>query len=86
MSHEPTIGDLIKTREVTSADLDAVATGWLEDRIEGPVPIGKHAVDVANAVDAYEPARHALDDEAMHEDERRAAIREAILLAPASSA
>lgn len=34
------IGDLLRSGEITAEDLDAVATGWLEDQIEGPIPIG----------------------------------------------
>lgn len=79
----PTIGDLFRAREVTDEDLNAVASGWLEDRIEGPVPIGQHAVDVASAVEAHKPSRVALDDDEAHADHRVAAIREAIILAPA---
>jgi phosphoribosylanthranilate isomerase len=86
MFDTPTIGALYQSGEVAPEDLDAVIAGWLEDRIEGAVPLSRHAVDVSSAVEAYEPARDALADDTLHEERQRAAIREAIIQAPAARA
>ena len=86
MANERTIGGLYKAKEVSDDDLDAVATGWLEDRIEGPSPIGQHAVDVAAAVEAHKPAKDALADEKATEAFQRTMVRTAIVLASVAKA
>ena len=81
-----TIDDLFTAREVTDEDLSAVATGLFEDRIEGPIPIGQHAVDVAAAVEAHPQSRDALADDTATEGRKLTMIRAAIVLASALKA
>ena len=86
MPSAPTIGDLFKAKEVSTEDIEAVARGWFEDRVEGRIPIGKHAVDIAAAVEAHEPTRDALDDDSATEGRKLMMVRTAIILAPALTA
>lgn len=82
MADQKTTGELRKAAEITDDEINATVDAALAKPETGSYRIGGgYMLDLAAAIQAHEPARKALVDEATQPGFRRAMARTAILLA-----
>ncbi len=79
-----TVGELVASAVLTSAQVDEAVRSWLETYEEGPQPIGAgYALDIAEAVAAHAWTSEVMAREGASPALRHNAVRTAVLLARA---
>ena len=82
MADAPTIGDLVKAKEIAAGDVDVLIVTYRANPSAGALPLGKgYKLDVAKAIKAHPPAAAAVADPVLKEGFKRTMIRIAIMLA-----
>ena len=82
MPDTPTTGELFKAKAILDDEVNVAVDAYLATPDMGPFPIAKgYRLDVAAAVEAGQFARDMLAEPDMSGDQRRKAVRTAILLA-----
>jgi hypothetical protein len=81
MAANPTVSDLRKAAEITDQEIDAVVDAYLVEPKFAPFRFASgHAINVAAAVEAHQPAKAAVIDPDRSEKFKRTKVRTAILL------
>ena len=82
MPETPTTGDLFKAKAILDGEVNVAVDAYLATPDMGPYPIAKgYRLDIAAAVEASDFAQKSLADAGLDDDQRRNAVRTAILLA-----
>ena len=82
MADQPTVGDLVKAKEIAIKDVDALIAAHQANPKAGPLPLGAdYKLDVAVAIKGHRPAAAAVADPVLRDGWKRTMIRTAILLA-----